>query len=104
MVEAHWEGVRGEELRFSDDTWELTGDVDVRGSGELVHARAKQVDSVKHGEADLQFGVADAGGSLNPGGFDDVTARVERDGDRSYLVVERDPRTYRYELQSIEYV
>ena len=103
MVEAHWEGVRGEEMRFRDETWELTGDVDLRGTGEVVQARARRVDGVKHEGATLQFGLDDAGESLNPGSVGDVSASLEREGERRYLVVERDPRTYRYELQSLEY-
>ena len=103
MVDVHWEAVRGEELRYQDHTWELTGDVDVRGSGDRLRVRAKQADDVKHETATLQFGLADGGSSLNPGDLGDVTARLEPEGDRYYLVVEKEPRTYRYELHSLEY-
>lgn len=103
MVDARWEDVRGEELRYHDHTWELTGEVDVRGAGDRLRACARQVDGVQHGTASLQFGVDAADPSLNPGDLDGVSARLEREGDRHYLVVEREPRTYRYELHSMEY-
>ena len=103
MADAQWEDVRGEELRYRDDTWELTGEVDVRGSGDRLRARARQVHDVKHGHAALQFGVVGQGDSLNPGNLDDVTARLVPEDGRYYLVVETDSRTYRYELHSLEY-
>lgn len=103
MADARWQAVRGEELRYQDHTWELTGEVDVRGTGDRLRARVKQVDGVRGEHAALQFGIVDGGGSLNPGDLGDVSAGLEREGDRHYLVVEKEPRTYRYELHSIEY-
>lgn len=103
MADAQWEDVRGEELRYRDDTWELTGEVDVRGTGDSLRARARQVHDVKHQHATLQFGVVGQGDSLNPGDLDDVTARLDLEDGRYHLIVEKDPRTYRYELHSLEF-
>lgn len=103
MVEVQWEGIRDEELRYQDHTWELTGEVDVRGSGERLRAGARQVDGVRGERATLLFGIGDGERSLNPGDLDDVTAKVEREDGRLFLVAAKEPRTYRYELHSIEY-
>lgn len=102
MAETRWEDVRGEELRYQDHTWELTGEVDLRGTGERIRARARRVDGVKHEHATLLFAV-EGDGSLNPGDLDDVFVRLEQEGDREILVVKKEPRTYRYELLSLEY-
>jgi len=102
MVDAHWEDVRGKELRYGDHTWELTGDVEVLDTGKVIEARARRADGVRHEDATLRFGVDD-GESLNPGDLDEVFVHVERERDRHYLVVRKEPRVYRYELHSLEY-
>lgn len=103
MADARWEDVRGKELRYQDRTWELTGEVDLRGTGERILVRARRVDGVKHEHATLLFSIAEGEDSLNPGDLDDVFVRLEQDGDREILVVRKDPRSYRYELHSLEY-
>ncbi len=103
MVEAHWDTLRGRALRYRDRTWELTGDVDVRARGRLIVAEATQADDVRHETATLHFSVDDPPGSLNPGALGEQSNRIERDGDRQFLVVERPGRTYRYELLRMEY-
>ena len=103
MAETHWDDLRDEELRYQGHTWALTGDVDVRGTGEHLRARARQVDGDRHETAVLHFGVAGEGESLNPGNIGEVFARLEREGDRYVLVVKQEPRTYRYELLSVAY-
>ena len=103
MVDARWEDVRGAELRYHDHTWELTGEVDVQETGERLRARARRADGVKHEHATLQFGIVDEGDSLNPGDLGDVFVSLETEGDRHYLEVRKEPRTYRYGLHSIEY-
>jgi hypothetical protein len=104
MVEAHWESLRDRELRYVGHTWRLTGDVDVRESGELLAAEAVQADDVRHEPAILHFGLRDPPGSLNPGDLDGHFESLERDGRAQYLVVEADGRTYRYRLGRLERV
>lgn len=103
MVEAHWEDLRGKELRYSDHTWELTGDVDVRESGDLVGVEAQQADDVRHRTATLYFGLDTPTDSLNPGDLGDHFDKLERTGDNQYLVIKKERRTYRYVLQRLEY-
>jgi hypothetical protein len=102
MVEAHWEDLRGKELRYRDHTWELTGDVDVRESGELLAVEARQTDDVRHGTAHLYFGLEDRTDSLNPGSLGEHFDRLERNGDDHRLFVKKERRTYRYGLQRLE--
>ena len=103
MVRSHWGELRDTELRYRDRTWKLTGDVDVRQSGELLAVEARQVDDVRHGAAILYFGLESAPDSLNPGNLGDHFDRVERTGSHRYLLVKKEQRTYRYELQRLEY-
>lgn len=102
MVESHWEELRGEELRYNDRAWELTGDVEIRKSGELLAVDARQADDVRHRGATLYFGLENPTDSLNPGNLGDYSVRLERTEDDQYLVVTGETRTYRYELRRIE--
>lgn len=102
MVESHWEDLRGKELRYRDHTWELTGDINVRESGELLAVEARQVDDVRHGTVTLYFGLEIPTDSLNPGNLGDHFDRLERTGNNQYLVIKKERRTYRYELQRLE--
>ncbi|WP_336036968.1 hypothetical protein [Halobacterium yunchengense] len=103
MVESRWEELRGKELRYRDGTWELTGDVDVRRSGASLAVEARQADDVRHGTATLHFGVDEETDSLNPGNLGVHFDRLERTADGQFLVVKTAGRTYRYELQRVEY-
>jgi hypothetical protein len=102
MVESHWVELRGQELRYADDTWELTGDVDVLESGELLGVEARQADDVRHGTATLYFGLDSPTESLNQGALGEHFDRLERTRNGHHLVVKKEARTYRYELQRIE--
>lgn len=101
MVETRWPDVCGEQVRYSDHTWELTRMVDVRGTGELLEVEATQVDGVRHGTAILRFEIENQPASLNPGNLGDHFDRLEREGNRYYLVVKKEARTYRYESHVI---
>lgn len=103
MAEERWAEIEGEELRYRDHTWALTGEVDVRGTGDRLRARARRVDGVRKERAALLFGIGDGNDSLNPGDRGDVVARLDQEDGRYFLVVKKEPRTYRYELNSIEY-
>lgn len=103
MVEDRWPELGGRTLRYADGTWELTGTVDVLGTGEQLEVEAKQVDDVRHSRAVLRFGLRDPPDSLNPGNLGGHFDRLEREGDRQLLVVEKERRTYRYELLGMAY-
>ena len=103
MVETHWETLAGTELRYDDRTWSLTGDVELRVTGELVDLQARRVDGTKHERATLRFALHDSPDSPNPGHLREVFPEVERRRGRHTLVVRVDPKTYRYQLQSLEY-
>lgn len=102
MVETHWPELEGKELRYRDRAWSLTGDVDIRETGELIAVEATRVDDVRHGTASLYFGLQTPRKSLNPGMLVDHFDKLERVNDEMYLVVKTEGRTYRYELQRME--
>lgn len=102
MAETHWDDIRGSEVRYTDHTWELTGDVDIRERGELLVVEATQSDDVRGRTAFLHFGLQNPPSSLNPGDLGELSDGLERvDGDY-HLVVTKGPRTYRYGLQRLE--
>lgn len=103
MVDSNWPELDGEQLRYLDHTWELTGDVDVRNGGELLAVGARQTDDVRGESAVLFFGLDGSGDSLNPGNLGGHFDRLEREGDDRFLVVKTDGGTYRYELRRLEY-
>jgi len=103
MAETHWHDLAGQELRYDDHTWELTGDVTVRSRGELVVVEAKQLDGTKRGRASLHFDAQSSGESLNPGNLGDLDQYIERDENGHTLVVATDGRRYRYVLNRIKY-
>lgn len=103
MVETHWEDIRGKTVRYRDHTWELTGDVDVRESGALLVVEAKQVDDVQGEKARLYFDLSTSGDSLNPGNLGEHFDSLKRTRNKQYLLIKKAPKTYRYELQRLEY-
>lgn len=103
MVEARWEDLRGRELRYREHTWKLTGNVDVHKSGDLLAVEATQVDDVRQSTATLSFGLETPPDSLNPGDLGTHFDRLVREGDDQYIVVRKEGRTYRYQLQGLEY-
>lgn len=103
MVETHWEELAGEQLRYGDRSWELTGDVELKGSGEQIALRARRADSVTHDDASLTFDLQNPPASPNPGNLETAFASLERDDDRHVLAVRIEPRTYRYVLERMEY-
>jgi hypothetical protein len=103
MVETHWEDVRGKRLRYHDHTWELTGDLDVLNEGNVLALVATRVDGVRGEDARLYFGVENPPDSLNPGDLGEHFDSLVREDDIQYLRVKQTGRTYRYELQRLEY-
>lgn len=103
MVESHWAELGGKEVRYRDRTWTLTGTADVRERGELLAVEARQADDVRARTATLYFGIEDAPDSLNPGSLGDHFDSLERTGGRQHLVVKTAGRTYRYDLQRLDY-
>lgn len=103
MAKTRWTELGGKELRYGDHTWELTGMVDVRGTGEVLEVEAKRVDDIRHDTATLRFGLRNPPASLNPGDLGDHFDKLERDGDQYHLVIKTGPRTYRYDLHGLEY-
>jgi hypothetical protein len=102
MVERHWEDLRGRQLQYRDDLWELTGDVDVRECGDLLAVAARRVEDVRHGSTRLCFDLRDPPTSLNPGDVGEHFDRLERVDGEHHLVVTRPGRTYRYVLHRLE--
>ena len=103
MVKTQWGELQDKNVQYHDRTWTLTGTVDVRESGALLAVEANQANDVRGTPGVLYFGVDTPGDSLNPGNLGEHFDRLERTGDTQYLLVKKDGRTYRYELQRLEY-
>ena len=104
MVESNWTELGGKQVRYAGHTWELSGAVEVRESGELLATEAQQAGDVRGETAMLFFRLENPPDSLNAGHLGEHFDRLERTADGYRLVVKTDPRTYRYELQRMEYV
>lgn len=101
MVETRWPALEGEVLRYAGRQWELTGDLDIRSTGELLEVEAKQVDDVRQGRTTLHFGLESSPASLNPGDLKNHFQELDQEGDEHALVVTRGSREYRYELHGM---
>ena len=102
MVETQWPELGGKTLRYGGHTWELTGTVDVRNTGELLAVDAKRITDVSQPRATLRFACEERSPSLNPGNLGEHFDRIERDRRSHYVVVKKEPRTYRYKLLGID--
>lgn len=103
MVEQTWPELGGKQLRYADGTWELTGTVDVRGTGEMLAVEVRRVDDIRGGGADLRFVLENPAASLNPGNLGDHFDEIDRSGRIPAIVVKTVARRYRYSLQGIEH-
>ncbi|WP_254272517.1 hypothetical protein [Haloarcula marina] len=103
MVETQLAELGKKQVRYRDHTWELTGNVDIRDRGTLLAVEVRQVDEVRHPTATLFFGLDEQSPSLNPGNLGHHFDRLEQTAEGYRLVVKTDGRTYRYDLQRMEY-
>lgn len=102
MVETEWPELRGVEVEYGDHTLELTGMVDVRGTGESLEVNAKQIGDVRGNEVGLRFGIETPPASLNPGNLGEHFDEIKREGNQYYLLVKKEPTVYRYQLHGIK--
>ena len=103
MVEVNVPALAGERVRYTDDTWELTGTIDVTQNGELLQAKARQSDRVRGSAGWLKFSLETPPASLNPGNIGEFSAElVDGDGGPA-LRITRDGRADRYRLTKLRY-
>ena len=93
----------GERVRFRDDTWELTGSVDIRRNGELIEAKATTPERVRGRTARLRFELENKPRSVNPGNTGNLEVDLNHDGERPLLLLHRANGTDRYRLDSMAY-
>lgn len=103
MVEAHLPELEGERIRYSDDTWEFTGTIDVKRNGDLIHAKAKKPDRVRGNSGTLSFTLANPPASLNPGNLGEFQCELQQGTDGPTLVIDRNHTADRYNLDSMSY-
>jgi hypothetical protein len=101
MTESHWDDLRGRTVRYRDRTWELTGDLEVHDTGELLAIDGRGDDDTGV-NATLYFGLQGSPESINPGNLGEHFDRIERTPDGQFIVVNTGPRTYRYKLHRLE--
>lgn len=103
MVEIEKPELEGEKVRYGGDTWELTGQLDVKRNGEAIDAEARKTDRVRGDTGTFSFDLQDPPASINPGNPGNFTAELESgDGDQ-HLVARRDHTTNRYTLKNLRY-
>jgi hypothetical protein len=97
-----WPELGGRELRYGGHTWALTGEVGLRRNGRTLGLRAERRDGSRRPTATLYFDTAGED-ALNPGNLGEHFDSVVREEDRYALRVKTGSRTYRYELNRMEY-
>lgn len=102
MVETHRPELEGQSLRYNGDRWELTGDLELKGNGELIVASAHERDRVRGNAGSLKFTLQNPPASLNPGNPGEFTADLVVDGAHR-LEITRGHTTDRYALTSLQY-
>ena len=103
MVEIEKPELEGESVRYRDNTWELTGAVEVKRNGELIHAKARKSSRVRGNSGTFSFALQDSTASLNPGNPGEFDVELKRLEDAYYLVVVRDHATTHYRLTNLNY-
>jgi hypothetical protein len=103
MAESEWSELGGKEVRFGDETWRLTGTVDVRDSGETLAVEATETTDVRRERGRLFFDLVDGPRSLNPGNLGAHFDRLEPSGGSVQLLVDKGDRTHRYRLERLTY-
>ncbi|WP_418285708.1 hypothetical protein [Halorubrum sp. DTA46] len=103
MVEADVSELEGERLRYNDDTWELTGTIEVKRNGELIEARARKPERVRGSGGRLTFVLDSPPASLNPGNLGAFSCELTETEDGYGLTITRDGRTDRYGLKKMTY-
>lgn len=103
MVEINVPEIEGARLRYNDDTWELTGTIEVKRNGELLQARAKKPDRVRGSGGRLKFVLDTPPASLNPGNPGEFDCELTKDDAGYGLTIARDGRTDRYSLMKMTY-
>ncbi|ADD07281.1 uncharacterized protein Nmag_3739 (plasmid) [Natrialba magadii ATCC 43099] len=101
MVEQHLPALEGERVQYSGDTWELTGEIDIKQNGELIHAKARTPDRVRGSTSLLGFTLESPPASLNPGNPGNLSGELEQNDTGYELVVRRPHATTRYRLNNL---
>ena len=103
MVEVDVPTLEGKQLRYNDNTWELTGKIAVRRNGELIQAEARKVDRVRGSAGWLKFVLDTPPASLNPGHITDFECELFTNDSQSKIQITRNDRTDTYLLTKMRY-
>ena len=103
MVEVDVPELGGEQLRYNNDTWELTGTMDVMQNGELPQAEAKKPDRIRGSTGWLKFSLDTPPASLNPGNLSEFNCELTEGDDGYVLEITREQRADRYRLTKLRY-
>ncbi len=103
MVELSAPELEGAQLRYNDDTWELTGTIEVKQNGALIQAQARKPDRVRGSTGRLKFVLESPPASLNPGNPGEFSCEITKNDDGHGLVVTRGGQADRYSLAKMTY-
>lgn len=103
MVETHVSQLAGERIRYNDDTWEFTGDIEITQNGSVIEATARKSDRVRKNLGTFRFQLQDPPGSINPGNVGEFGVKLEREGRDVLLVITRRRESDRYSIKSLHY-
>lgn len=101
MVETTLSRLSGEQVRYGDDTWELTGEIAIGRNGEVIDADA--VETGRGRNARFRFELERKPGSINPGNLGSFEIDLKRGDDGPMLIVRHNMETDRYRLDGLTY-
>lgn len=103
MSEVDVPELKGERVRYNDDTWEFTGTIRLKQNGSTIEAAAKKPERVRGSRGTLTFHLMDGAASLNPGNPGEFDVELERAGGTVALVVRRHNTRDRYRIKDVRY-
>lgn len=104
MVEVDVPAIAGEQLRYNNNTWKLTGTIAIERNGELIQAKAKKTERVRGSAGWLKFVLDSPPASLNPGNLAEFESELIEEGNDHFLLITRNDRTDRYLLTKMRYI
>lgn len=103
MAEVHVSQLAGEQIRYNGDTWEFTGDINIKQNGSVLQADAKISDRVRGSRGTFQFKLTNPPASINPGNPGEFDVELAQNGGQPLLRLVRSHTSDDYSIKSLRY-
>lgn len=103
MAEFSVPQLEGEQVRYNGDTWEFTGEINVKQNGAVLEATARKADRVRGNRGTLQFQLTNPPASINPGNPGEFEVELTREAGKAHLRLVRAHTSDDYTIKSLRY-